>query len=122
MTEGTTQSVEERAPMSGPIWDAYGAYDSDPRVHGIEDYEAFYDAVSGAANVSLIDTDELAQLRAEHEALVAFSEMTAETCPRYCAYYIASTSFSADFRSEYNMKRAAVAPILARRRAAQEGE
>ena len=83
----------------------------DPSLNPCEAIEQKYEAL-------LAQRD---QLLADRAALVAFSEMTAETCPRYCADDIASTSFSADFRSEYNMKRTAIEPILARRRASQGG-
>lgn len=36
--------------IHGQIVDAYAVYDSDPRVHGPEDFAAFADAVQGIPN------------------------------------------------------------------------
>ena len=123
MTEGTTQSAEDRAREAIRDWaelvDMDGEWLSAAIVSLFEEYQ-----------FTIIDTDELAQLRAEHEALAAFADGVQKYAPKpvtgCCdddgACYPPENCRGFREWQEWVVNCAAVEPILARRRAAQEGE
>ena len=129
MTEGTTPSAEERVGdafyKAAMTWNEpeYVAPDLVARNRVTEMMFAIH-----WVNATLIDTDELAQLRAEHEALAAFSDGVQKYAPKpvtgCCdddgACYPPENCRGFREWQEWVVNCAAVEPILARRREAAE--
>ena len=115
----TEQSAEERAREALP--EAWTRTDGGPVV--VDPIAAIT-----AANLTVIDSDELAQLRAEHEALAAFADGVQKYAPKpvtgCCdddgACYPPENCRGFREWQEWVVNCAAVEPILARRREAAE--
>ena len=102
----TEQSAEERARDAVAKW-------------GLPASAGQLISAITAANLTVIGTDELAQLRAEYEALAGHAEYIRWLWDQEQIMWFPSDD---DVKQREERLSDAVEPILARRRAAQEGE